>query len=104
MAIRTTQLALIQGLGGELRAEIDWDDTLATVDPRTGEKHADTGDLLRFRVVNSTLRTGRLVIRRPGVRKPWIDVSVPPGMNRTASSNEIVRQIVDANVGVSLSR
>lgn len=105
MAVRTTQLARIQGLrGGELRIEIEWEDALATLDPDSGEKHADTGDLLAFRIVNTTPKTGKLIIRRPGIRAPWKDISVPPGTDMTIPPIDVVRQITDANVGIGLGR
>ena len=76
--IRTTQMALIQRPSGELRLEMDWDDATATIDPDSGEKHPDTGELIVFRAINTTSLIGRLVLRRGG-KPDWRNVDIPPG-------------------------
>lgn len=78
MTLRTTEMAVIRHPSGELRLEIDWDDAAATIDPDSGEKHPDTGELLEFRAINTTTLTGWLILRRGGAQT-WRDVPIPPG-------------------------
>lgn len=105
MAIITTELARIVGLGGEMRLEITWDDTLATIDPDSGEKHADTGDLQSFHIVNTSQRAGRLLVRRTN-KAVWPpgDIAIAAGADITVLPFGPVQQINHANCSISLAR
>ena len=81
MATQITVLGMARpASGGELRFEVEWDDTNATPDPVDGLFDARGGNLILFRVVNTTQFTAIFSIRRPGRGAPrWINaVRIPP--------------------------
>jgi hypothetical protein len=78
MTIITQQLAYMERPSGEFILEVDWDDTLATLDPDDGEKHMDTGELILYRIINTTSLVGMLQMRR-NKTVDWINQSVPIG-------------------------
>ncbi len=104
MTIVTEQIARIGHPSGDFRLEFDWDDTNATIDPDSGEKHADTGELLIFRVINDTSLVGTVTIRRPNRTVPWKEFSVSPGMTQTIDPKGPVKKVADFNAGLSLGR
>lgn len=108
MAIRITQLArIIRGIGrnsSELRLEFEWNDEFATIDPDSGEKHADTGELLRFRIINTTPLTGRVIFRLSGKRGDWRNVQVLPGTRLFLPMGPVTKITDLSSAGLSLSR
>ena len=105
MALVTYVLvSLVHSDGTELRLEIDFDDTDAVADPdeQYGSLDPTSGDLVRFRVVNTSTVTGRvLVARQTGPKTKFWDIPCPPGDTESPPSGGPIKSLDDVTFQIS---
>lgn len=80
--------AITQNDGTELRLEIDFDNADAVIDPKEeyGPLDPTSGDLILFRVVNTSMVTGSVLIaQKTGPKTKFWDVPCPPGVTHISA-------------------